>query len=243
MRLWYELTYLERIVSTAVRTSLLLRRYLLQTLLSTAILILVFHSTSKQTPWYYFKTVHTLYILIHYCPATSHSVLNLSSLFSVLKLLHNKPNSTWILTTSESITHMNVSFNYILQNTFYSGYRILTILVQLSTKGRRSETSCRFFWLTSTFALTTLHVVEVGKNKFMKMCPLFFFSASTSLIFCPCLIMLFQVHKLHDIKWEDYQYWWMTLKKEVSGWDTVLRHHSCIYLKRYREGNFVSVCN
>jgi len=50
MRLWYELTYSERIVNTAVRTLLLLRRYLLQTLLRTTIVILVFHSTSKQTP-------------------------------------------------------------------------------------------------------------------------------------------------------------------------------------------------
>jgi hypothetical protein len=142
--LWYELTYLERIVSTAVRTSLLLRRYLLQTLLSTAILILVFHSTSRQTPGYYLKTDHT-YILIHNRPTTSHSMLNLSSLFSVLKLFRDKPNNTWILTTSESITHMNIPFNNILQNTFYSGYSILTVLVQLSTKDRRYETFVQIF--------------------------------------------------------------------------------------------------
>jgi len=40
---------------------------------------------------------------------------------------------------------MNISFNYILQNTFYSGYRILMVLVQLSTKGLTSETLVQIF--------------------------------------------------------------------------------------------------
>jgi len=76
-----------------------------------------------------------------------------------LKLLHDKPKSTLILTASESITHMDISFNYILQNTFYSDYRILMVLVQLSTKGLKPL--CRFFWLTSTLCINNIACCKI----------------------------------------------------------------------------------